>query len=265
MSAVIRPEQILPVGIAGISKPVRWGIGLAGLLLLVLGILFVTRIAADPSRFPVLNVDVDGTLDYTDRQQLKDKVETFTKQGFYGMDVDAIRESVEALPWVANVHVRRMWPARLLVNVSEHEPAARYNDDALVSKTLEVFKPPQLQKDNPQYAQWQNSFSSLPRLAGAAGRHEDMLDAFRRYQTELAVYGVSIDALLEDERRSQTLELSNSVTVRLGYEAHELRLQRFLDVYERLVTPLNGQPARFDMRYSNGFALSGADAIRGKL
>ena len=100
-------------------------------------------------------------------------------------------------------------------------------------------------------------------MSGAAGRHEAVLDAYRRYELALSQFGVTVAALYEDERRSQTLELANQVTVKIGYEAHELRLQRFIDVYERLVTPLNGASARFDMRYSNGFALSTGGLIGG--
>jgi len=126
-----------------------------------------------------------------------------------------------------------------MVTVEEHEPAARFNDDMLVSKSMELFKPAQLQRDNPDYSQWRRSFSDLPRLAGALGRHESVLDAFRNYELALAPFNVKVKALLEDERRSQTLELANDVTVNIGYESHELRLQRFIDVYERLVVPLN--------------------------
>ncbi len=265
MSAVFRQQQILPVSKPALPTSIRLAIGLAGLLLLLVVGFVLSRLASDPARFPVLNVDVAGTVDYADRQELQQRVQSFTSQGFYGLDVDEVRESVESLPWVSKIHVRRMWPGRLMVSVEEHEPAARFNNDALVSKTMEVFKPPQLQLDNPQYLEWRENFASLPKLAGAEGRHEAVLDAYRHYQQSLSLFGVSIDALVEDERRSQTLTLSNAVTVRLGYESHELRLQRFIDVYERLVVPLKGEPARFDMRYSNGFAFSGAIADQGNL
>ncbi len=263
MSAVIRSEPVLPVSKEPMGFGVRWSIAILGLVILLAGGMYLSDIASDPARFPVMNVDVDGTLDYTDREALREHVEQHTRLGFYGMDVDAIRASVETMPWVSRAHVRRMWPGRLMVTVEEHEPAARYNEDSLVSKSLVLFKPPQLEKDNPQYIQWRDNFATLPKLAGAQGRHEFVLDAFRNYELALRPYGVSVKALIEDERRSQTLELANGVTVRIGYESHELRLQRFIDVYERLVLPLNGQPARFDMRYSNGFALSKGGLIGG--
>lgn len=263
MSAVIRTEPVLPVNKPPMKIGRRWMIGILGLICLLLGALYLSDEASDPSRFPVMNVDVAGTLDYTDRDRLREMIEQHTQRGFYGMHVDSIRHSVELLPWVARAHVRRVWPARLTVSVEEHEPAARYNDDALISKTLELFKPQQLAKDNPQYSEWRRSFASLPRLSGADGRHEFVLEAYRNYERALLPFGVSVTALIEDERRSQTLELSNDVTVRIGYESHELRLQRFIDVYERLVLTLNGQPARFDMRYSNGFSMSKGGLIGG--
>jgi len=263
MSAAIRIEPVLPVSKEPMKIGLRWSIGIFGFVSLIAVAVYLSNKASDPTRFPVMNVDVAGTLDYTDRERLREKIEQHTQRGFYGMDVDSIRASVELMPWVVQAHVRRVWPARLTVSVEEHEPAARYNDDALISKSMELFTPEQLSKDNPQYSEWRENFSSLPRLAGADGRHEFVLDAYRNYERALLPFGVSIKALLEDERRSQTLELSNDVTVRIGYESHELRLQRFIDVFDRLVRPLEGQPAKFDMRYSNGFAMSKGGLIGG--
>lgn len=263
MSAVIRSQPVLPVSKEPMKAGLRWSIGILGLVSVIAVVMYVSEKASDPVRFPVKNVDVAGTLDYTDRDKLRELVEQQTQLGFYGMDVSDIRDSVETMPWVVKAHVRRVWPARLTVSVEEHEPAARYNEDALISKSLELFKPEQLSKDNAQYLEWRQSFANLPRLTGAAGRYEFLLDAYRNYEAALAPFGVSIKALVEDERRSQTLELSNDVTVRIGYESHELRLQRFIDVFERLVIPLNDQPAKFDMRYTNGFAMSKGGMIGG--
>lgn len=263
MSAVIRTQPVLPVSKEPMKVGLRWSVGILGLVSVIAAVLYLSDAASDPTRFPVMNVDVAGTLDYTDRDRLRELVQLHTQQGFYGMDVDSIRDNVESMPWVSRAHIRRVWPARLTVSVEEHEPAARYNDNALISKSMELFTPPQLSKDNPQYSEWRRNFAELPRLAGADGRHEFVLDAYRNYERSLLSFGVTVRALIEDERRSQTLELSNDVKVKIGYESHELRLQRFTDVFERLVLPLNGQSASFDMRYSNGFAMSKGGLIGG--
>lgn len=243
--------------------PLRWTIGALGLALVVLAAIALSRFANDPHRFPVTNVDVLGTLDYTDRDALRARIADELARGFHGLDIDVLRREVERLPWVASARVSRVWPARVSIEIEEHEPAARWNEDALLSKRLVLFRPPQLAGDDPRHAEWREVFAELPRLSGADGRQADVFEDHRRYAAELARFGVTVDALEEDARRSQTLALSNAVTVRLGYEDRELRLARFVDVYERLVAPLGGRAARFDMRYSDGFALQGADASSG--
>jgi len=43
--------------------------------------------------------------------------------------------------------------------------------------------------------------------------------------------------------------------VRLGLKDIELRMERFMDVYERIAEQNPGMTLSFDMRYSSGFAL----------
>ena len=236
------------------GSSLRWTIGTLGLALVLVAAVAASRLANDPARFPVTHVDVLGTLDYTDRNALRARIADELGRGFHGLDVDVVRREVEDLPWVESARVSRIWPARVSIEVEEHEPAARWNEDALLSKRLALFRPPQLSLEDPRHAEWREVFAELPRLSGADGRHADVLEDHRRYAAELAPLGLRLEALLEDARRSQTLELSDAVTVRLGYEERALRLARFVDVHERLVAPLEGRPARFDMRYSNGFA-----------
>lgn len=256
---------VLPVAPQRVSSSTRWSIGAIGLIAILALLVFGFRIAQDARLSPVTNVDILGTVDYEDRVALKAEVERFTVAGFYSLDIDSVRHAVDALPWVANARVSRVWPSRIEVHVEEHEPTARWNEDSLISKRLELFSPPQLQLDNPRYVQWYEVFSTLPQITGAPGRHGVLLDTFREYEAGLARFDVALDALREDRRGSQTLELSNQVTVRLGYENRDLRFDRFLGVYHRLVgdsSATDGRefkraPTTFDMRYTNGFALGG--------
>ena len=245
---------------APLAPITRWTIGAVGLALLIALAAVASRLATDPARFPVASVDVLGTLDYTDRDALRASVEEEVRRGFYGLDIDTVRRRVETLPWVARARVSRVWPAGLSIDIDEHEPAARWNGDALISKRLALFHPPQLALDHARASDWRELFGALPRLVGEAGRHAAVLGHFRHYARELGRFGVGLEALEEDARRSQTMRLDNGVTVRLGHEDRARRLARFVDVHERLVRPLGGRAATFDMRYSNGFALQGAGA-----
>lgn len=234
----------------------RWGIGALGLCLLLVFAVWVFVISGDATRFPVNEVEVLGTLDYTDRDELRELVVTQTQNGFYRLDVDEIRLGVIKLPWLAEAHVRRVWPDRLSIEAVEHEPAARWNDDSLISKKFELFRPPQLEKNSIQRAEWLAYFSQFPQLAGADGRHHAVLSGFRTMQIYLQEYEVRIEALTEDDRRSESLVLSNNVTVELGNTDVEERMQRFVSIYKRLVEPFAGRTVKFDMRYANGFSMT---------
>lgn len=252
-----QPIRRLPLLMPSRFSPrTRWIVSIAGLLMLVVAALLMRQYTANPREFPVNQVEVDGTLDYTDRDELREKVVSHTLQGFYALDLDEIRRDVVKMPWVSESHLRRISPDRVSIEVFEHEPAARWNDDGLISKRFELFHPPQLDKNGVQRAEWLVYFSQLPQLRGAPGRHESVLHAFRTYQNFIDEFGVAIDALIEDDRFSQTVVLANNVSVRLGTTKQEERMLRFVDVYSRLVPELSGLPVKFDMRYSNGFAMT---------
>lgn len=246
---------VLPLATPPMSLVTRWTIGALGLIVVVCASVYLTSMANDPYRFPVTNVDILGTMDYEDRGALIKLIEAHTDKGFYGLDIDRVRQTLESMQWVAHARVSRVWPGRISVEVEEHEPAARWNDGSLISKKHKLFVPPQLNTNDELYRQWYEVFEPLPQLRGSDGRQKILMDSYRVYQQQLARFNVTITVLNEDERRSQTLELSNQVTVRLGYEERELRMNRFMDVYEKLAAQIDGRPASFDMRYSNGFAL----------
>lgn len=258
---------VMPLSSRPLSPQTRWKIAAIGLLMLVGACVWLSHVAQDPRRFPVSHVDVLGTLDYADRNVLMASVQEHTDKGFYGLDIEQLRARVEQFEWVGLARVSRVWPATITVEVVEHEPAARWNNDSLISKKMKVFNPPQLRVDSPDYRQWQRVFAPLPQLSGNAGRQSELLDDYRLYEQQLSELGLRLSVLEEDDRRSQTLvinsDINSEVTVRLGYEQQELRMQRFLDIYPRLAvqhadTDWAESSPGFDMRYSNGFSLGPA-------
>ncbi len=250
------PRRQLPIAPARFSPRTGFVIGSVGLLFIAACLMWLFQITGDARRFPVNEVEVLGTLDYTDRDELRGLVVNQTLSGFYRLDIDQIRRDVKQLPWIAEAHIRRVWPDRISIEVIEHEPAARWNNDSLISKKFELFTPPQLEVDSVQRAEWLNFFATFPQLTGGPGRHEAVLSAFRTLEVYLKPHNVSVMALLEDDRQSQSFVLSNNARVNLGVTDWEERVQRFVQVYTRLVEPMGGRAVQFDMRYPNGFALS---------
>ena len=254
-TSMIGGRQILPLATLDPASRKRWLIALSGLVCLIGLLLVASKLLQNPLRFPVTHVDVLGTMDYADRDALMATIKPYTLHGFYGLDIDRLRQAIEAQAWVASTKVSRVWPGRITIKVEEHEPAARWNDDHLISKRLVLFKPHQLNKQRSDYEQWREVFRPLPQVLGAEGRHEVLLDTYRALDQQLSRFNLSLSLLDEDDRLSQTLVLSNGVHVHLGREQRELRMRRFLDVFERISAKTHEGPLSFDMRYSNGFSL----------
>ncbi|MFK7893936.1 MAG: cell division protein FtsQ/DivIB [Granulosicoccus sp.] len=227
---------------------------------MALASLLLSRTLNDPARFPVNRVDILGTLDFADRVELSTAVQRYTTRGFYGLDIGQLRADVEKFAWVDRARVTRVWPAKVVVDVEEHEPAARWNQNSLISKRLKVFEPPQLRPETDNYGKWQQVFAPLPQLRGTPGRQAALLDSYRAYAQELSMLGLTLAILNEDDRRAQTLVFSNEVVLHLGSEKHEQRMESFVSVYPKFsrlaAAEPQGFPAlKFDMRYSNGFAV----------
>jgi cell division protein FtsQ len=66
-----------------------------------------------------------------------------------GLDIDAMRERLAALPWIVSAEVERRYPDRLVVTVKEAEPLALWQRKQklfLVSRTGEVIETADLRK-----------------------------------------------------------------------------------------------------------------------
>jgi len=154
MSVAVEQTPVLPVSPSRFTPLSRFIIGLLGFIIVLTLFAMANEVLKDPHLFPVSNVDVLGTLDYTDRNTLSKRVESEVGKGLLALNISDIRMSVESLPWVAAAHVRREWPGRLTIAIEEHEPAARWNSDGLVSKRHELFLPPQLHPESVQHMAW---------------------------------------------------------------------------------------------------------------
>ena len=63
-------------------------------------------------------------------------------KGFWGQDVKQIQEQLETIPWVKGAVVRKIWPNRLSIWLSEYQPVAIWNKTEFVTKEGTVFQLP---------------------------------------------------------------------------------------------------------------------------
>lgn len=169
-------------------------------------------------------------------------------QGFFAVDLEAVREAVAAVPWVAKVEVRKQWPDVVVIDVREHQAIARWTGDRLVSADGGLFAAP-----------GGVSLQGLPELEGPDERIADVLAMNEKITPLLQAQGLALHGLKLSARGSWSLTLGGGAKVMIGRGDPLPRMQRFA----RLLPPLlagEGRPlVRADLRYANGFALTWQD------
>jgi cell division protein FtsQ len=170
---------------------------------------------------------------------------------FYELDLAAVKDAVEALPWVAQARVERAWPATVRVHVQEHRAIARWDEHALLSDRDVVFTPPAIPED----------LAGAPRLSGPPGQQASVREAYEALSAQLAATPFAPVALGQNARGEWTAKTADGIELRLGRGAP-------LDAVPRLSGPvrtaLEGrlqEVTYVDLHYINGFAVGWRESV----
>lgn len=229
-----QPERL--IGPAMLATLVLIGI-------VVLGGLWLRSGLIGAEQWPIRWLDVQGELQRTSASQIRAAATGPASKGFFSVDLEQVRDAVEALPWVAGAEVSRSWPDALGIRIVEHHPVARWNASYLFSDQGDVFS-----------VDGSDGMQGLARLQGPDSRRQEVLEAWVLMRSELGAIGQDIRRLELDERGAWTLELGSGIELLLGREQIRERLARFIAVHDSLRNQ-DRQPERVDMRYTNGLAI----------
>jgi len=219
------------------------GLAALGVVLLVWGgIAWAVRQPA----FALTRVVIDGPLRRANPAHLEAVVREELRGTFFTLKLREARASLERVPWVKTVALRRQWPDTLRITVIEHQPLARWTDGALVDTEGEVF--------TAEYA------GELPQLAGPEGSAAAVTAQFRDYGAALEERALAIATLRLSARGGWQIRTAGSapLTIEMGRNDPAERLARFIGDYARTVGALARAGTRVDyvdLRYRNGFAV----------
>ncbi len=198
----------------------------------------------DPVQWPVQTVRIEGDFRHLQAAQLQREVATLASEGFFVMNVGAIQERLQQLPWVDQVSVRRVWPDQLNIQIREQRPVARWGERGFLNSRAQAFEPAQTAE-----------LAALPQLQGPEGYAQRVLLTYQRMQAMVEPLQLSVSSLRLDARRSWRVRLSNGLTVEVGRNNPVERIGRFVRVYPAILATGMGRVMSVDLRYSNGFAV----------
>jgi cell division protein FtsQ len=199
-----------------------------------------------PEAFPLRSVRLSAVPQRVDAEQVLQLLRTEVRGNLVSVDIEHMRQSLEKLPWVRSVNIRREFPGRLAVHLEEHQPLARWNDDALVNLQGEVFA-----------AEIEGGGQVLPSFTGPAGTSAEVSQQYAEFGRQLAGLDLHATKLVLSPRHAWQLRLGNGMVLELGREDVQQRLARFVAVYPYSLAAIQSRVKFVDLRYRNGFAVSG--------
>ena len=165
---------------------------------------------------------------------------------FFSMDLGAARAALSRIPWVKSVALRRQWPNRLEVELTEHEALARWNDQGLVDMDGAVFVA--------------SDAGELPEFDGPDGDAALMVGRYRAWAPMLAGLSLKVTGLALSPRGGWRIRAEGDggpLTIDIGRDDADLRLERFAAAWRVTIAALVREGRHVDhvdLRYRNGFA-----------
>lgn len=171
-------------------------------------------------------------------------------KGFFGQNMDVVRDQLQTMPWIKDVVVRKIWPDRLSILVSEYTPVAVWNETEFLSADGVVFKLPMEKVKQ----------TNLPRLSGPDYQSAVVLGAWNKIYNDFKSKGLVVKAVAIDARGSWQVVLDNDVTLKLGRGEWKTKLDRFATIYPQIEVPEHKKLSYVDLRYGVGAAVGMVDA-----
>ena len=194
---------------------------------------------------PVNEISVSGVFSKLNTEELKVQIADGVEGNFFTLSVSGLYLKLLQMPWVEQVWIHRVWPDKIKISVVEQRPVAIWKGKGLINETGELFL-----EDASGFEK------SLPIFDVNMRYKQEVIRWYRDYETILAKYDLNITQFLLDDRKSQTLQLSNGIKLELGGTETAQRLTRFLKVLKSNLYREQERISSVDLRYSNGFSVA---------
>ena len=84
------------------------------------------KVSFNSELFTVNRINFVGDINHVSRDQFSSVVVKTFKGGFFNLNLREAKDSLEQLPWIKNVEIKRNWPNAIDVLVSERDAMAQW-------------------------------------------------------------------------------------------------------------------------------------------
>ncbi len=222
------------------------------------GLFYGVRYAVTLPYFNISRLVVLGDTNKVPAARLKEVIQPVITGNFFTVDMKAVRDAAQTVPWVRLVSVRRVWPDELVVSFTTRQAVAVFEDGRLVDTTGALFV------GNPE--EQESTGTPLPNFHGTPGQIPQIVQYYREFTRAVQPLGVVVSEVYCSDRGSWSLTISSRdippTKIDLGLDVQgtgESVMEKLVNVvaaYPSMRELLQGPPGSIDARYNNAFSAS---------
>lgn len=217
--------------------------GLVAFVILSFILLLLSNKLSDSARFPIKVVNIVGAK-HIDHEAMQQSLAPLVSGGYFGVDVENIKERLLKISWISEVSVRRIWPDQVFVQITEKKPVARWNENSLLSSVGDLFIP-----------ETGTSPGDLPHFYGPEGKQIFMMQYYEKMNQILMPLHYKVARLEWTPAHLWNVTLDNGMKLTIGHKDFLTRFSHFVKVYPKIIGNRAADIDYVDLRYSNGLAV----------
>lgn len=199
-------------------------------------------------------ISIKGDILHNDISTIRHHITSKVSGNFYSINLIKTKQIFEAIPWINQAVVKRVYPGQVEVKLSEYKSKALWGareDMKLVDEKGAIFE---ANTEDDEYDQ-------MPQLIGPEGQGKFMLDMYKDVSIALNPLKNKLKILELNARGSWVATLDGGAHIELGRgSAIDVidRVSKFSMGAEPILTKLNKRPIDIqyvDLRHSEGYAM----------
>ncbi len=193
---------------------------------------------------PIKTIEIQSALQQVSKSEIRTIAENYMHDGFYTVDLISFEKQLNDIPWVYRANIKRKWPSKLVIEISEQQPYFRWGKQHLINKHAETF-----------YVGDTQQYSRLPLLEGVSGREKHLIGLYYKYSSRFKDVGAAILMFKEDARYDKEITLVSGIYINIGRKQTEKQIERCLYSFAMFTKAEREAIASIDLRHSNGFSI----------
>ncbi len=213
-----------------------------------------------PGNFSFKKIELINQLHNQESKELTSIAAKALNGGFFSLNIEQFKsEFLTQLPWVKSVAIRKIWPDKLLLEIVEHKPVARWlSVDKNMPETITQLLSQQGHIFTPDLSSRQKKkFMYMALLTGTKNNAQQVLKNCVQFNQQLKLLNSGIKQCGMNKRRSWRIKLftDNNVAIKLGKKNITAHLERFIKAFSGPLKIYLKAVDIADLRYANGFSI----------